>query len=159
MLCGDLILTQCDCGLHGPWHRCCVAMNSWLLSLQRIHFMRSSVQMFVLWVSALSLLHVISCTKLSGSRRIQGDTKCWILRAPLALKIQCFGNSIFLHWPGHYCIIPWTIFSHQELLGAPPLLTTEHPCSCCEPQWLRRDYEAPFGSTRGLSISKVRQSE
>lgn len=121
--------------------------NSWLLSSNV--FTSFGVQCeFVSWVSAFSFLHVISCEKLSGSRRIHRNTRSWILRyfrprefSVLEAVFSCVGLVTAVSFPGQSS-------SPRITPCAPPLPATEHQCSCCQAQRLSRDYGSTFWQHR-----------
>lgn len=135
-------------------------MNSQLLSFQHLRFFKSSVQVFSceLVHSAFCMLFCVrSCqgaeeyigTQSAGSSGHLWPRKFSVLEA----IFSCIGLVIVTSFPGPF-------FSFRRILCAPP------PAPCLPlstevlvviPSGQAGVMEAPFGSTRELSISKVRQ--
>lgn len=138
------VTPRCDRGLYSPCHRDGVLMNSWLLSLQHLHFIRVQCK----WLFC-ELVHPAFCM-LFCVRSCQGAEEYMGPRSPGSSghlwprKIQCFGSCVFLHWPGDYCTIPWPIFPIRLFCG--PLGLPEHWWSCCEPQRRAGILEAPLAA-------------
>lgn len=105
MLSGFPVTPQCDCGLHSPCHRGGMLINSWLLSLQHLHFIRVQCK----WLFC-ELVHSAFCM-LSCVRSCQGAEEYMGPQSP--------GSSGHL-WPRKFSILE-AVFSCIGLVITAPL--------------------------------------